>query len=92
MAAIELKGRRTEPGERTSREAGRIRFTAFAEVAAAFRAQVKDGWIRGYLSTAFECPYAGLIDPARTAEPSARPQPRAPRRGSAAGRPRWAGG
>jgi hydroxymethylglutaryl-CoA lyase len=36
---------------------------AFAEVALAFRAQVPDGFIRGYVSTAFECPYAGRIDP-----------------------------
>ena len=35
----------------------------FAEVASAFRAQVPDGHIRGYVSTAFECPYAGRIEP-----------------------------
>lgn len=39
----------------------------FAEVALAFRAQVADGHIRGYVSTAFECPYAGRIAPAATA-------------------------
>lgn len=36
----------------------------FARVAEAFRNEVYDGWIRGYLSTAFECPYAGKMDPA----------------------------
>lgn len=39
----------------------------FAEVAAAFRAQVPGGWLRGYVSTAFECPFAGRIDPSKTA-------------------------
>ncbi|MCC7433245.1 MAG: hydroxymethylglutaryl-CoA lyase [Methanoregulaceae archaeon] len=38
----------------------------FAEVAAAFRAQVPDGWLRGYVSTAFECPFAGRVDPEAT--------------------------
>lgn len=38
----------------------------FAQVAAAFRAQVPDGWVRGYVSTAFECPFAGRIDPEST--------------------------
>ncbi|MBV6459759.1 MAG: 3-hydroxy-3-isohexenylglutaryl-CoA/hydroxy-methylglutaryl-CoA lyase [Fimbriimonadaceae bacterium] len=38
----------------------------FAEVAAAFREARPNGWIRGYVSTAFECPYAGRIDPKRT--------------------------
>lgn len=40
----------------------------FAQVAADFRAAVPDGWIRGYVSTAFECPYAGRIAPGRVAE------------------------
>ncbi len=40
----------------------------FREVAARFRAEVPDGHIRGYVSTAFECPYAGPIEPAATAE------------------------
>jgi hydroxymethylglutaryl-CoA lyase len=39
----------------------------FAEVAESFRSQVPDGFIRGYVSTAFECPYAGRIAPAATA-------------------------
>lgn len=39
----------------------------FAEVAEAFRAHVPEGTVRGYVSTAFECPYAGRIDPAAVA-------------------------
>lgn len=35
----------------------------FREVATAFRTAKPAGWIRGYVSTAFECPYAGKIDP-----------------------------
>lgn len=38
----------------------------FAEVAATFRAQVPDGWLRGYVSTAFECPFEGRVDPEAT--------------------------
>jgi isopropylmalate/homocitrate/citramalate synthase len=38
----------------------------FAEVAAAFRAQVPGGWLRGYVSTAFECPFAGRVEPEAT--------------------------
>ncbi|HWA82571.1 MAG TPA: hydroxymethylglutaryl-CoA lyase, partial [Fimbriimonadaceae bacterium] len=36
---------------------------AFAEVAEAFRSHVLDGTVRAYISTAFECPYAGRIEP-----------------------------
>lgn len=35
----------------------------FKEVVDTFRAQKPQGWIRGYVSTAFECPYAGRIEP-----------------------------
>ncbi len=35
---------------------------AFRQVVEVFREQVPDGWIRGYVSTAFECPYAGRVD------------------------------
>lgn len=28
-----------------------------------FRSQMPSGWIRGYISTIFECPYAGKIEP-----------------------------
>ncbi|HRJ27320.1 MAG TPA: hydroxymethylglutaryl-CoA lyase [Fimbriimonadaceae bacterium] len=35
----------------------------FREVMAAFRAQAPGGFVRAYVSTAFECPYAGRIDP-----------------------------
>lgn len=40
----------------------------FRDVATAFRAQVPGGWVRAYVSTAFECPYAGKIAPERVAE------------------------
>lgn len=40
----------------------------FREVVAAFREAVPDGWVRGYVSTAFECPYTGRIAPAATAK------------------------
>jgi len=39
----------------------------FGEIVAAFRA-TGDGFIRGYVSTAFECPYAGKVEPARVLE------------------------
>lgn len=35
----------------------------FTEVVEAFRAARPDGFVRGYVSTAFECPYAGRIEP-----------------------------
>ncbi len=41
---------------------------AFAEVVSAFRGLVTDGWVRGYVSTAFECPYAGPVDPGTTSQ------------------------
>lgn len=40
---------------------------AARDVVAAFRDQVPGGWARGYVSTAFECPYAGRVSPAETA-------------------------
>jgi hydroxymethylglutaryl-CoA lyase len=40
----------------------------FREVAGAFRSSQKKGWIRGYVSTAFECPYSGKVEPGRVAE------------------------
>lgn len=39
---------------------------AFGEVVAEFRSTQPRGWVRGYVSTAFECPYAGRIAPAQT--------------------------
>jgi len=45
---------------------------AFREVVSEFRQAVPSGWVRGYVSTAFECPYEGRIDPARTAEVAAK--------------------
>jgi hydroxymethylglutaryl-CoA lyase len=44
----------------------------FAQVLDAFRSQVPDGWVRGYVSTAFECPYAGLIEPKQVVSVSQR--------------------
>ncbi|CAN5531830.1 hydroxymethylglutaryl-CoA lyase [soil metagenome] len=44
----------------------------FREVAEAFLAAVPDGWIRGYVSTAFECPYEGKVDVARVVSVSQR--------------------
>lgn len=38
----------------------------FEEVIATFRAVKPKGWVRGYVSTAFECPYSGKVDPATT--------------------------
>ncbi|MHB8635618.1 MAG: hydroxymethylglutaryl-CoA lyase [Fimbriimonadaceae bacterium] len=35
----------------------------FSEVIGRFRAAVRHGRVRAYISTAFECPYAGRIDP-----------------------------
>lgn len=39
---------------------------AFAEVLAVYRSEVPDGWVRGYVSTAFECPYSGRVTPQQT--------------------------
>lgn len=39
----------------------------FAEVAEAYRRETPDGHIRAYVSTAFECPYSGVVDPAAVA-------------------------
>src|SRR5205807_85399 len=35
----------------------------FGQVVQEFRSKVERGWVRGYVSTAFECPYAGRIEP-----------------------------
>lgn len=40
---------------------------AVTEVISAFRKEVPDGFVRAYVSTAFECPYEGRIAPSRTA-------------------------
>lgn len=40
----------------------------FREVADSFRTARKEGWIRGYVSTAFECPYSGKVEAGRVAE------------------------
>lgn len=44
----------------------------FNDVAKAFREQVPNGWIRGYISTIFDCPYAGRMEPQATADVAAR--------------------
>jgi hydroxymethylglutaryl-CoA lyase len=41
---------------------------AFAEVIGGFRAALPEGWVRGYVSTAFECPYAGRMAPDHVAK------------------------
>lgn len=41
---------------------------AFSDVVARFRECVPGGWVRGYVSTAFECPYEGRIGPGKVAE------------------------
>ena len=38
-----------------------------AAIAASVIEPAKGGWVRGYVSTAFECPYAGRISPKQTA-------------------------
>ena len=35
----------------------------FGEVISAFRSEVTDGFVRGYVSTIVECPYAGRVSP-----------------------------
>lgn len=40
----------------------------FAEVIAAFRAAVPNGFVRGYVSTIVECPYAGRVAPSAVAD------------------------
>lgn len=38
----------------------------FARVIERFRSSVPGGWVRGYVSTAFECPYGGRVSPEST--------------------------
>lgn len=40
----------------------------FADVIRSFRGLAADGFVRAYVSTAFECPYAGKTDPMTVAE------------------------
>lgn len=47
-------------------------YEVFARVIERFRGICADGFVRGYVSTAFECPYAGRIDPAKTVEVAKR--------------------
>src|SRR2546423_2690988 len=39
---------------------------SFKQIIHTFRQHVPHGWVRAYVSTAFECPYAGKIDPQQT--------------------------
>jgi hydroxymethylglutaryl-CoA lyase len=41
---------------------------AIRDVLREFRAQLAGGYVRAYVSTAFECPYAGRIEPQQTVE------------------------
>lgn len=45
---------------------------AFREVVERFREARPAGWVRGYVSTAFECPFAGRVDPAETVDVARR--------------------
>lgn len=40
----------------------------FREIIDKFRASVPGGWVRGYVSTAFECPYEGRMEPSVVSE------------------------
>lgn len=40
----------------------------FTDVMAHFRDAVPGGWVRAYVSTIFECPYAGRVSPTKVAE------------------------
>lgn len=44
----------------------------FGDVVAAFRSQVEGGFVRGYVSTAFECPYAGRVEAGPVVEVAAK--------------------
>ncbi|MBS1724442.1 MAG: hydroxymethylglutaryl-CoA lyase [Armatimonadetes bacterium] len=44
----------------------------FSAVMERFRSERPEGWVRGYVSTAFECPYAGKVDPSATADVARR--------------------
>ncbi len=47
-------------------------FEVFARVIDRFRGTYPQGFVRGYVSTAFECPYAGRIEPSKTVEVASR--------------------
>jgi hydroxymethylglutaryl-CoA lyase len=44
----------------------------FGEVVRAFRKEKPDGYVRGYVSTAFECPYSGWVDPVKVLDVARR--------------------
>ncbi len=47
-------------------------FEVFARVIDRFRGTFPEGFVRGYVSTAFECPYAGRTEPSKTVEVASR--------------------
>ena len=46
--------------------------TVFGDVIESFWRSVPDGFVRGYLSTVFECPYSGRVSPDVVADLSSR--------------------
>lgn len=44
----------------------------FADLVQEFKEKTPDGWVRGYLSVVFECPYEGRVSPAIAASLAAR--------------------
>ncbi len=44
----------------------------YGEVIQTFRSANPAAWVRGYVSTAFECPYAGRVEPDRTVQVAAK--------------------
>lgn len=40
----------------------------FADLVTEFKEKTPDGWVRGYLSVVFECPYEGRVSPATAAK------------------------
>lgn len=46
--------------------------SAFREVIETFRSSITGGYVRGYVSTAFQCPYSGLVEPSEVIRVSAK--------------------
>lgn len=44
----------------------------FADLVTEFKEKTPDGWVRGYLSVVFECPYEGRVSPATAAKLAGR--------------------
>ncbi|MCC7229136.1 MAG: hydroxymethylglutaryl-CoA lyase [Fimbriimonadaceae bacterium] len=45
---------------------------AFREVMETFRSSTPGGFVRGYVSTAFQCPYAGIVEPSEVIRVSSK--------------------